>query len=481
MPTSEIRVESSQERQFFQALRRMHRQADSPSSRALATKIGGMSHTTVNSALRGQKVPTWPVVAKIVDALGGDVEVMRQLWMEAQEPPTVVIPADESEIQVFVSYARIDDQATYERISKLIADTANTYQSMTGRSVGVFKDVDSIRPGENWRDRIRAGLSYSSIFLAFITPAYLRSPNCREELSEYLAFLTASSAERLVIPLIFAPRSRLEENFSDDELWMKIAQRHAPDISSLRYAEPGSAEWIQATEDLADRIEQILSTYKRNGKPVPTKVPVQTIEDTAPPGTLERMATIEEKLPQVVSDMEQVSQLLSDLGEAMAKATPGFAKATSFKARVAASRVLAKKLDPIADELSLRADRLVSNFSEWDFLVQYLLQYGHSGGDLRDPEFVPVLAGLWTMAKVGQSSLAEISGFAQMVSQGIGVSRELDRPFMAIRDAALRIADLSGILDGWQGVLKTLESEFLGEGYLDGLPADFDGTPQVSG
>ena len=107
-------------------------------------------------------------------------------------------------------------------------------------------------------------------------------------------------------------------------------------------------------------------------------------------------------------------------------------------------------------------DRLVSNFSEWDFFIQYLLEFGRSGGDLKDPDIAPVLGGLWTMATDGAQSLSPTQEFVATISQGIGVSRDLDRPFLAIQAAALKIVDLTGILDGWRESLETLENEYLG-------------------
>ena len=57
-------TQSQGELEFFRALRQLHRKAGAPSSRVIAGQIGGMSHTTVNGALRGPKPPTWPVAAR---------------------------------------------------------------------------------------------------------------------------------------------------------------------------------------------------------------------------------------------------------------------------------------------------------------------------------------------------------------------------------------------------------------------------------
>jgi len=73
-------------------------------------------------------------------------------------------------ISVFLSYARLDDMATYGRISTFRADLQHSYEALTGSRVEVFQDVDSVGLGEGWKDRIRSGLSTSSILLAFVRP-----------------------------------------------------------------------------------------------------------------------------------------------------------------------------------------------------------------------------------------------------------------------------------------------------------------------
>jgi hypothetical protein len=308
--------------------------------------------------------------------------------------------------------------------------------------------------------------------LAFVTPAYLRSAQCRAELSEFFAFLEASSVDRLVIPLIFAKKERIETNFASDDLWVKISRRNYVDISQLRSVNPGSPEWIDTIELLAERIDETLASFEQ------VEEPPQSKEDrtghkppaTPAPGLIDRLYALEQKAPQVTEDMTRIGTLMDDLGKTVTKAGPKFANAKSFSARLGASKLLAKQLDPIADNLMLTAERLVTNFSEWGFFVQYLLDYASKGGDLSDPQVIRAIGSLWHLVTASGSSLSAVNQLVQLISQGIGISRDLDRPFMAIQAACLRIADLDGILDGWKQGLQTLEANYLGDGYLDSLP-----------
>ena len=182
------------------------------------------------------------------------------------------------------------------------------------------------------------------------------------------------------------------------------------------------------------------------------------------------MGNLEKKVPQVTEDISRIGTLMNDLGRTLTKATPKFTNAKSFSARLGASKMLAKQLDPIADKLVSSADRLVTNFSEWGFLVQYLLEFASKGGDLHDPQVTRAIGGLWQLANTSASALSPVNQLVQLISQGIGISSDLDRPFLAIKAACLRIADLDGILDGWKEGLQSLEDKYLSEGYLSSLP-----------
>lgn len=75
---------------IFDQLREVHVAAGAPSTRALAASImegggGKVSHTTVHGVLSGTIAPSWPVLEQVVNALGGDIERFRQLWIAANE------------------------------------------------------------------------------------------------------------------------------------------------------------------------------------------------------------------------------------------------------------------------------------------------------------------------------------------------------------------------------------------------------------
>jgi hypothetical protein len=450
---------SSAEATFFGALRELYVRAGEPSTRTMATAIGGVSHTTLHAAIRGTTVPSWGVVSKLVTFLDGDTDTFRELWADTRPNARARRVTTGPEISVFVSYARIDDKSTYGRVSQLIDGLADTYQSMTGKTVGVFKDVESIKPGDDWRDRIRLGLSASSIFLAFISPAYLRSVNCREELSEFLAFLRANSSARLVIPLIFAAPDRIRNDFTSDDLWAQIEKLQWLNVSELRYTDPGSSAWIIAIERIADRIDEVLRTFiSEIDKPGPESEPEP--EPDLSEGTLNRMAAIEAEMPDMVASFERYSQLMLQMNEAVNKATPSMQQADTFGKKLAVSEQLARELTPIADEMDNTADKLVGYLGELTYVANYVAEAIRRDPNEARPDTIEFLKIMRTTAATGIGSFSVIDEFTRSLGQVIGFSKDLDQPLKKIQSASLKIADLRGVLSGWQEEVASLQDRY---------------------
>jgi len=91
---------------------------------------------------------------------------------------------------LFISYSRKDNlprtssgegwiTAFYHRLQA-------QHQRYTGRELKIFFDTKEIDDGSDWRRRLGQGLRTSNLFLAFMSPNYIRSPNCRWEWEEYL-------------------------------------------------------------------------------------------------------------------------------------------------------------------------------------------------------------------------------------------------------------------------------------------------------
>ena len=67
------------------ALRELHLLAGEPSVRDIARLTGhALSSATVHRVLTQPEVPRWGTLEPVVEALGGDVESFRHLWISAR-------------------------------------------------------------------------------------------------------------------------------------------------------------------------------------------------------------------------------------------------------------------------------------------------------------------------------------------------------------------------------------------------------------
>lgn len=69
--------------EFARYLHQLHTRAGAPSRRGLAG-LTGYGKTAISDAFAGRNLPTWPLVEKLVSALGGKVDEARERWASAK-------------------------------------------------------------------------------------------------------------------------------------------------------------------------------------------------------------------------------------------------------------------------------------------------------------------------------------------------------------------------------------------------------------
>jgi len=91
---------------------------------------------------------------------------------------------------LFLSYSRKDNipkHGTGEGwITAFYRRLQAQHKAAAGHELKIFFDTEEIDHGSDWKTRLGQGLRTSRLFLAFLSPNYMRSPNCRWEWEEYL-------------------------------------------------------------------------------------------------------------------------------------------------------------------------------------------------------------------------------------------------------------------------------------------------------
>ncbi|MGH3873502.1 MAG: toll/interleukin-1 receptor domain-containing protein [Pseudonocardiaceae bacterium] len=409
-------------------------------------------------------MPSWPVLSKIVAILGGDQDEFRDLWAAARDSRDMTdklpAPAESgrADVSVFISYAQVDNKATYGRIADFVSSVKGLYESMTGDQVGLFMDTESIEPGDVWLDRIRLAISSSAVLLAFVSPAYLRSAYCNAEYREFASFMRASSRARLIIPLLFVSRERIGKYFEEDKIWAEIQTLQPLVLDNLRFEKPGSSEWLRQAQLVADRIEDALSEVAMHGELPEGSSSNEMLSVAADTGYfLEVVARAEDTANATQEHLLKITSLLENLGHQANIAVPPMSRATTAKGKLAVARQFARAITPISAELAAGAQGARSGMGDWDRAVMAIIARVKSdSSQIDDPRVQEFLQTISNMAKIGIDSLDALVKFSDSIASAKGFAQELDVPFRVIEDAIRDLSAIRGTFTGWTEALAIL-------------------------
>lgn len=111
----------------------------------------------------------------------------------------------------FLSYARSDDRASGGRISAWRVALEQHLQLQIGRGkVQIFQDRSHLEPGTAWRRQIDQRLRNASFLVAVVTPAFLQSDMCAQEVLLFREREQALGREDLIVPVHYIDTEAIE-------------------------------------------------------------------------------------------------------------------------------------------------------------------------------------------------------------------------------------------------------------------------------
>jgi F-box protein 11 len=118
----------------------------------------------------------------------------------------------------FWSYTSSDDIASGGRLSQLRLVLAQHLQLRIGREpkVYIFQDVAAIPYGTDWLREIHKALDASSFMIPIVTPAFLQSPMCCQEVMHFRAREAALGRDDLIFPLHYIDVDDVDESRPDE-------------------------------------------------------------------------------------------------------------------------------------------------------------------------------------------------------------------------------------------------------------------------
>lgn len=175
-----------------------------------------------------------------------------------------------------MSYTRIDDDYTDQKISQLRDRLSIAVQVQTGSRLRIFQPHHDIQWGQHTRNRIAQVIQQVSLFIPVITPSYFTDADCRTELALFLEREQQLGRTDLVLPILYL-KTPLLTNPGSDALARTIAERRPADWCNLRAAALDSPEVRTFLEQMA---AQVIERLDRATPPPPSPTPPPT---SAPP------------------------------------------------------------------------------------------------------------------------------------------------------------------------------------------------------
>lgn len=358
----------------------------------------------------------------------------------------------------FWSYVHLDDQAEGQRISKLARDVSGQFEMLTGEGLTLFLDRDAIKWGEDWQGKIDGSLASVAFFIPILTPRYFMSPECRRELQFFARKATQLGLRDLILPLLYVDIPGLHDEGHQDDLVKLVRTFQWEDWRELRFADPSSADYRRAVARLAGRlVEANRQVEKLDVTTIALKAQTaMTGGDDDSPGFLDRMATAEDTLPQLVKTVEAIGRDIELIGQAMREATAdilrGDAQAAGFAARLLVTRKVARQLAEPAERVWSFGNTFASQLHEVDQGFRTIIE--RAGAEIQqNPEskasvcaFFAAVRGMSTAAHVG---LGSAQGMIDAIGPLEKMSRDLRPVLRRLRQGLATMVEAREVSDEW--------------------------------
>ncbi len=132
----------------------------------------------------------------------------------------------------FLSYTRKDDQFFGGYITAFRKTLEAGVQVVTGdRDFRLWQDVEGIVLGEQWEKKLAEVIGEASFFLPMLSPLFLSSPNCREEVELFVSREKSLGRDDLILPIYLVDSPKLEkpDERDKDPVATEIAKRQRYD------------------------------------------------------------------------------------------------------------------------------------------------------------------------------------------------------------------------------------------------------------
>lgn len=355
--------------------------------------------------------------------------------------------------RAFVAYVRADDEADGGRILQIARDIGHQFAAITANQLDLVIDQDHLRWGDGWRTTLTDAVTHANFLIAFISPRFFLSVECRRELELFLRTATEFGRRELVLPILYIDVPDLNED-SDDHLKQAIATIQRVDFTDVRFEDPGSSIYRRAVYNLALELSNRtngLSDPATDPVVLPALVSESSEGDPEEPGLLDLLSEGIDGPSGMLAAMNDITAAVVELGELMTDSTSRMVTNADPKRmvanRVLVSNQLAKALEPVADRVEEAAQRYRSSLDQSSAVIEALFGFGAHGAGRETA--IDLARSLIKLEGELHGAFTSAEEFIELLRGIENFSRSLRRPISRLRGAIQTIRDTEPLVFVW--------------------------------
>lgn len=214
---------------------------------------------------------------------------------------------------LFLSYCHADNDHLDNAMVQFAEALAKEYEFQFGTQLQVFVDSKSLRWGDNWQAEIDRNIEETHFLIPCVTPRYIRSAVCREELLQF-ANRANQSKQCRILSLIWQDPG----NQSPDQVLNLINAHQYENVSQFRDLTPHDKEYKKIVRRLAEQLHAIIAENELHSEAgnSQTSQATETESDEEEEGLAEKLDRVLEKTPRFSQAVEELKADFSNVAEA---------------------------------------------------------------------------------------------------------------------------------------------------------------------
>ncbi|PPL14953.1 toll/interleukin-1 receptor domain-containing protein [Microterricola pindariensis] len=357
----------------------------------------------------------------------------------------------------FWSYVHADDEAEGGRIAQLARDIVSQFEMMTGETVELFLDRDSLEWGARWQDRIEGALATVAFFVPVLTPRYFASVACRNELNSFARTATDLGVRELLLPLLYAEVPGADADEPDDELVALARSFQWVDWRDHRFANRDDGVYRRAVYSLAER----LAAANRDAEmPGTAQTALDLADREGEEGLLEVMATFEDAVPHIAEvtgaineEIVKIGEITQIMGGRMNAPGPG---TNTFAFRLRITRELAAELKAPADRVGELGEEFARTLHDMDRGVRVIVMRAPQEPEHRK-EFLSFFGNIRGLADAAETGLGALMQMGESAAHLEDMSREIRPVIREMRRGLTLVAEGREVIRQWTALIDSTE------------------------